>query len=146
MTDLILAQFSVTGRTSRQAFLKLWLRLCYLSALNMIVGVFLASQGVKLAGYVAIGLEAVLITFNFATMVKRFHDRNRSGWWLGALFLIVVGSYFAKPLQKNWPGAFIFLMLALLIANLWLLIELFFRRGTKGANRFGEDPSEASAR
>jgi len=46
---------------------------------------------------------------------KRWHDRNRSGWWSLILLVPVVGL-------------------------LWALIERGLLRGTAGANRFGPDP------
>jgi uncharacterized membrane protein YhaH (DUF805 family) len=47
--------------------------------------------------------------------VKRWHDRNKSGWWVLVNLVPVVG----------W---------------LWQLIECGFLRGTTGPNRFGQDP------
>jgi len=107
----------------------------------MVVGVFLASQGIKFAGYVALALEAALIIFNLAMHVRRFHDRNRSGWWLIVLLGTDTGIYLVEKLERTYPDAFIFIGLALLTVNLWFLIELFFRRGTPGINRFGDDPA-----
>src|SRR5262249_44348098 len=50
-----------------------------------------------------------------AVGAKRFHDRDKSGWFL-LIFLVPV------------------------LGLLWLLIELGFFRGTVGHNRFGPDP------
>lgn len=50
-----------------------------------------------------------------AVSAKRWHDRNRSGWWVLVLFVPLIG----------W---------------LWALIDNGFVRGTAGANRFGDDP------
>jgi uncharacterized membrane protein YhaH (DUF805 family) len=44
--------------------------------------------------------------------IKRFHDRDKSGWW------VLIG-------------------LVPIIGALWLLIELGFLAGTPGPNRFG---------
>ncbi len=52
----------------------------------------------------------------FATSSKRLHDRGRSGLWLLALLLPVIG-----------PA--------------YLLWQLFIRRGTAGANPFGPSPA-----
>jgi uncharacterized membrane protein YhaH (DUF805 family) len=46
--------------------------------------------------------------------VKRFHDRDKSGWW------VLIG-------------------LIPIIGVIWLLIELGFLKGTPGPNRFGTD-------
>lgn len=60
-------------------------------------------------------LFAPFIWITLAVMVKRCHDRDRTGW-------------------------FIFIMLVPFIGPIWLLIELGFLRGTPGPNRFGPDP------
>jgi uncharacterized membrane protein YhaH (DUF805 family) len=52
---------------------------------------------------------------SLAIYTKRWHDRNKSGWWSLILFVPIVG-------------------------GIWMLIELGFLRGTEGANRFGPDP------
>ena len=44
--------------------------------------------------------------------IKRFHDRDKSGWW------VLIG-------------------LVPIIGAIWLLIELGFFKGTPGPNRFG---------
>ncbi len=141
MIDFVLAQFSVRGRTSRHTFLRRWLKLVCLSALNIVGAVFLTSQGFKFAGYAAIAIEVVLILFNLAMIVRRFHDRGHSGWWLVPFLGSPIGTYFAEQFERTRPEVFLILISAFLILNTWLLIELFFRRGTRGTNRFGEDPS-----
>jgi uncharacterized membrane protein YhaH (DUF805 family) len=50
-----------------------------------------------------------------AIYTKRWHDRNKSGWWSLIIFIPIIG-------------------------GIWMLIELGFLRGTEGANRFGPDP------
>lgn len=49
-----------------------------------------------------------------AVSVKRWHDRNKSGWWVLINLIPVVGA-------------------------LWTLVENGFLRGTPGPNRFGDD-------
>jgi uncharacterized membrane protein YhaH (DUF805 family) len=44
--------------------------------------------------------------------IKRFHDRDKSGWWVLIGLIPIIGA-------------------------LWLLIELGFLKGTPGPNRFG---------
>jgi uncharacterized membrane protein YhaH (DUF805 family) len=59
----------------------------------------------------------LLITLwpTLALYTKRWHDRNKSGWWSLILFIPIIG-------------------------GIWMLIELGFLRGTEGANRYGPDP------
>jgi uncharacterized membrane protein YhaH (DUF805 family) len=52
--------------------------------------------------------------------VKRWHDRDKSGWWVLINFIPLVGP-------------------------LWTLIECGFIKGTTGENRFGPDPLARSA-
>ena len=60
----------------------------------------------------------VLFWSLIAIQVKRWHDRDKSGWWILINFIPIVGA--------------------------WALIENGFLRGTEGKNRFGEDPLERS--
>lgn len=75
-----------------------------------------------------------LIIASISLGVRRLHDLNLSGWWMllgsGALLSTV-----------NTGNTAIDLAAAILfyIAQLFNLFLIFFR-GTKGPNRFGEDP------
>jgi uncharacterized membrane protein YhaH (DUF805 family) len=65
--------------------------------------------------------------------IKRLHDRDKSAWWLFALYLTpMVGSWIAAMASHNGYSA--------LIVTTWVLFELGWRRGTVGPNRYGEDP------
>lgn len=66
-------------------------------------------------GIVFYAVLAVAMWIWLAVTVKRFHDRDKTGWWM----LIV---------------------LVPLIGALWYLIEAGFVRGTEGRNRYGSDP------
>jgi uncharacterized membrane protein YhaH (DUF805 family) len=59
----------------------------------------------------------VLLTLwpSLAMYTKRWHDRDKSGWWTLIILVPIIGS-------------------------IWLLVELGFLRGTDGPNRFGDDP------
>ena len=52
---------------------------------------------------------------SLAIAVKRYHDRDKSGWWVLIIFLPVIGA-------------------------LWYLIECGFLRGSDGNNDYGPDP------
>jgi uncharacterized membrane protein YhaH (DUF805 family) len=62
-------------------------------------------------------LIVILLTLwpALAVYTKRWHDRNKSGWWSLILLIPFIGV-------------------------IWFLIELGFLRGTEGPNRFGPDP------
>lgn len=63
-------------------------------------------------GLVLLGVSLVSIWIALAINVKRFHDRDKSGWW------VLIG-------------------LVPVIGGLWILIECGFLAGTAGTNRFG---------
>ena len=59
-------------------------------------------------------LAPLLIWITVAVQVKRWHDRDKSGWWFLINFVPIIG-------------------------QLWVLIECGFLRGTAGPNRFGDE-------
>jgi uncharacterized membrane protein YhaH (DUF805 family) len=63
----------------------------------------------------AFGVLATWISL--AVAVKRYHDRDKSGWWVLIIFVPVIG-------------------------GLWYLIECGFLRGSEGHNNYGRDPLE----
>ena len=64
-----------------------------------------------------------------AIFVKRFHDANLSGWWLlfvpPMLFLVAVFAQFGQLTMFVWVG---------------FVIGLCLIPGSRGSNRFGNDP------
>ncbi len=67
------------------------------------------STGVKVASYL---LLVPALWIEIASDAKRYHDRNKSGWWQ-------------------------LISLVPFIGKLCLLVELGFMKGTRGANRYG---------
>ena len=62
------------------------------------------------------GLVFLLVLWPLlAITIKRWHDRDKSGWWILIGLIPIIGS-------------------------IWALVENGFLRGTEGANRFGYDP------
>jgi uncharacterized membrane protein YhaH (DUF805 family) len=88
---------------------------------------------------VTLPMTAVLAWTYAATLIKRLHDRNKSGWWM-VVFLL------APPLLDTLWDWLDSPTLALLVSALafglsvWAFVELFCLRGTAGPNRFGPDP------
>ena len=62
----------------------------------------------------AIPFSVFLIWVGLAVQVKRWHDRDKSGWWVLIGFIPYIG-------------------------GIWQLIECGCLRGTEGSNRFGSD-------
>ena len=57
----------------------------------------------------------VSIYFALAVYAKRWHDRDKSGWWSLIVFVPIIG-------------------------GIWFLVECGILEGTRGPNRFGPDP------
>ncbi len=86
-------------------------------------------------------------------IVKRLHDRDKSGFWLIGIYLpyILFFVYFIfrdhLPEIKNSDFlviSFIISKILSWIVSCWMLIELGFFAGTKGPNKYGPDPKEKS--
>lgn len=66
-------------------------------------------------GWVYVIYSIAMIYCVFALYAKRWHDRDKSGWW--SLIALVP-----------------------FIGGIWLLVECGILAGTPGPNRFGSDP------
>lgn len=107
--------FSFKGRLCRS---ELWIKgILTLLPINILINILLYS--VAMAEDVRLAFAAVyfgiILWPSLAFIIKRLHDRNRSAW-------------------------FLFIYLIPIIGSLWLLIEIYFLKGTDGPNRFGADP------
>lgn len=79
-------------------------------------------------------------------VVRRFHDRNLSGWWtlfstIAALTLFASGMFLATALTEPYSSwAFFGGPIAAMAVTLWVNVELFLRAGNPGPNRYGPPP------
>ncbi len=120
------------GRINRQPF---WLGLLALIIVQWIV-IFIVSMllGVSMMGNIdpnmapdvaaSMAMKAMIpiwivsLLFLYpvlAVYTKRWHDRDKSGWWSLIILVPIIGA-------------------------IWFLVECGFLRGTEGPNRFGNDP------
>jgi uncharacterized membrane protein YhaH (DUF805 family) len=104
-------------------------------------------------GLIIILFWLVLLLPTIAVQTRRLHDTGRSGWWLGAYYLLYL-AYLALVLsampstfepgqpQGGSPTLAIAVLpvgLGFLVYSIVLLI-FYCLPGTKGANRYGPDP------
>jgi uncharacterized membrane protein YhaH (DUF805 family) len=92
-----------------------------------------------------------MIWINLATMVKRLHDRNRSGWWAVPIFILSRLSYvyyglffglsFGVDISIAEELLLVMLAVAVSVLQTWVFIELVFLIGTEAPNRYGPDPT-----
>ena len=117
--------FGFQGRMNRA---KWWLVLVAIVVIEMIVfGIVFGGAAMAddpqaamanlgpIASLVLLVLAVAVTWISIAVGIKRFHDRNKSGWWVLIAFVPVIG-------------------------GLWYLIECGFLRGTPGPNNYGPDP------
>ena len=143
--------FSPHGRVSRKA---IWLGLV-LPQLGVIFVTTLIDMG--LGWYdddadigVLGGLASVFYIWpNIAVTIKRFHDRDMTGWWVlyfiimiiaACAFALVMAMLFSDAMSKVALFSFFLPVIAVVIAQ---VVIVYFLPGTQGENRYGPDPREA---
>lgn len=113
---------SLRGRTDRGGY--------WLSAVFQVGGIVLLAVVTQVLGGAGPSPAPVLLLLwgvgglviawiGFAATIRRWHDRDKSGWWT------LIG---AVPV----------------IGSIWLLVELGLLAGTPGDNRFGPPPGSVS--
>jgi len=136
------------GRISRQQF---WIGFAVLTVVELGVrlalGVPLFPQSMKPfpVRLTEAGIELVTLYPTAAVLIKRLHDRDQPGiyvaWVIGISLVVLVADLIGvtgDPNNTTWLD-WILAFFAIGI-GLAFLIELGFRRGTDGENRYGPDP------
>lgn len=104
--------FSFEGRISRKPF--------WMFVLVVIVGtvittaIDMATMGQE-SGVASLIFMLIFLWPSLAIQVKRWHDRDKSGWWVLISIIPILGP-------------------------IWALVENGFLTGTEGSNRFGDNP------
>ena len=79
-----------------------------------------AGAGMGVMGIIILIVYIAMLWPALAIGVKRWHDRDKSGWWVLIALVPIIG-------------------------GLWYLIECGFLEGTKGPNKYGPDPLAQAA-
>jgi uncharacterized membrane protein YhaH (DUF805 family) len=147
--------FSPAGRISRSQY---WLRFFLpmaiisfiISVMRAINGEFTSNNGPFTT--ISFIFQLIVLWPGIAILIKRIHDRNKSGWlvWLlyGPLILAVIFSVFAlialglggKEAGSGIAVVAIVFWIITVGVSIWFFIEFGCLRGTIGDNRFGSDP------
>jgi uncharacterized membrane protein YhaH (DUF805 family) len=122
-SGLVWLLFSFEGRITRRPwwYISIFVFVVYWEYLHgVFIWIWLRGMPADSHGIVMLVLAiiaTILVTWiDVAVTCKRFHDRDKSGWW----YLVRCIPYFG---------------------HLWILIECGFMRGTYGPNMFGADPT-----
>lgn len=112
--DLQQFYFSAQGRVNRKQW---WLGhpifviTLVLAFIDMVMDALDQQVGVGILS----GLFAASLIPAILVDIKRWHDRDKSGWWMLIVLVPIIGA-------------------------IWFLIELGFLAGSPGVNRFGPPP------
>ncbi len=130
---------SFDGRISRKTF---WIAMAVVTVAEMF-GHLLAEQieGDRLSAIVDLAFTYP----EFAIAAKRGHDRNMPLWLPGSFF--AAGALLDLFTVLGWAGTdqepsllSVVVAVPFTIFGLGLFVELGFRKGTRGPNRYGPDP------
>jgi uncharacterized membrane protein YhaH (DUF805 family) len=136
------------GRTSRLSY---WRCLLIINVLGMalyVLAIIVAMAGFGGSSVIAtaalVGIP-LLAWPAFAVSIRRLHDRGRSAWWILIFYLLPFVLEGGAQAAMRRGGAWVLLALGLVLAALgiaiWGWIEFGFLHGTRGANRFGQEPA-----
>ena len=146
--DLVRLFTSPDGRIGRSMFWLGWLILLTGEiAARLILNVPFAPNpsdpfSIRLLSFL---IDLALLYPEAVVMVKRLHDRNRSGQLIGWLFVPYTVLMLTNLLGMSGDPEHVGLVEGILLAAtaiiaLAFMIDLGFRRGTPGRNQFGRDP------
>ena len=102
--------FSFKGRINRKPY---WMMLLVVLIGTIVTSVIdMVTTG---TGIASILFTLIIAWSSLAIQVKRWHDRDKSGWWVLISIIPIVGT-------------------------IWAIIVNGFLTGTEGTNRFGDNP------
>ncbi|MCG6336695.1 DUF805 domain-containing protein [Vibrio alginolyticus] len=133
--------FSFQGRIGRQTY---WIwNVCYYLAIVSVI-VLLNRWLPGLAPYVLPLVMLLILVPDLAVTAKRWHDRDKSSWWLLLNVPLVIGRMtvpMGEASMTTTPNVLdTGISLAALLCGSWILIECGFLAGSDGDNRFGKAP------
>lgn len=153
VSQVIRKSFVFNGRARRKEF---WSWALFSALLNIVVAVAVIVMSSSETVQACVSLLLALLMFfpGFSVAVRRLHDVERSGWWLGGYYMmsfvyIIVYVFLIASLgdlEGGITGAtVVFGVLSLvfiLAALIWAIVMLVwnFTEGTNGPNKYGEDP------
>lgn len=132
--------FSFHGRIDRKTYW-IWNVIYYISIIGFGAGI---SKLFPAFSYLLLPMFLlVLLIPDLAITTKRWHDRDKSIYWLGLNIPLVIGRIatpMTSPMAQEPSTPQLFIASISLICGLWILIECGFLKGTSGPNKYGSEP------
>ncbi|TOI53139.1 DUF805 domain-containing protein [Vibrio parahaemolyticus] len=132
--------FSFHGRIDRKTYW-IWNVIYYISIIVFGAGI---SKLFPAFSYLLLPIFLlVLLIPDLAITTKRWHDRDKSIYWLGLNIPLVIGRIatpMTSPMAQEPSTPQLFIASISLICGLWILIECGFLKGTSGPNKYGPEP------
>lgn len=113
--DLKELMFSFKGRISRTEFWKAFGIMFVALIAAGIIAAILSMAAEILSAIVMLLVYIPAIWCSLAMQAKRWHDRDKSAWWICIGFIPIIG-------------------------GIWAFVETGFLKGTEGPNKYGVDP------
>ena len=114
--DLKTLLLSFDGRIGRKTY---WM--CYLGFIGVMIVLSIVMAVLGDVGFIILMIFSLAVIWPaLAIQAKRWHDRDKSAWWILMNLLPVIGP-------------------------IWVFVEAGCLQGTSGDNRFGPDPLASSA-
>lgn len=136
--------FSFRGRIGRKTFW-IWNVIYYVSILGFGVGI---SKLIPAFSHVLLPVFLLVILIpDLAITTKRWHDRDKSIYWLALNIPLVLGRIatpITSPVSQEPSAVQLFIASISLICGVWILVECGFLKGTTGSNKYGPDPVESN--
>ena len=113
------------GRMGRKKYIIVWCITVLVAVIPCLMVIFYQALNMYLAIVLIIVIAQVAFFINFITTIKRLHDLNLPVW----IFFIQLGGL--QLASQNKIFSYI---------GLALTLYLFIKRGSKNANKYGENP------
>lgn len=116
--DILSLMFSFSGRIGRAKYWLGYFIQCAMVGFGFICLLYGQQNQNILALAASLFVFLPSMWVGLAIMAKRYHDRDKSAWWILIALIPIVGP-------------------------IWQLVELGCLRGTEGSNDYGPDPSHS---
>ena len=127
-----------TGRSTRLTYWRTQIGLTVGIGVVMLATILASGWG-QAAAAIAFLPMLLLVAASLAVVVRRLHDRGKSGFW--ALLFVGLPALAGLAAGAGGDGSAGPLALVGLGLSLWGLVEIGFLRGTPGENQYGLPPA-----